>query len=760
MDGMSDKLADLLLRWEEAWEHGDDIPASQLCESDPDLLDELQENIENLKRMAWMIGNGEEQAAEAPDRLIATTLGGRYRIESLVASGGFGRVYKAFDPELERHVAVKVPNRLESNGDVTSLVEEARRVAKLRHPGIVAVHDVGTDNGTCFIVSELIEGKSLAEVIREERPSAKDSVLLVARIADNLQAAHNERFIHRDIKPANILIDVNGNPLLTDFGIATTNDELASGTIATSGTLPYMAPEQVAGETQLIDARTDIYSLGVVLYELLTGESPYQARTPLAMREQILFRTPQPVRELNPAVTTAIEAVCMRCLTKHPADRFGSASELAVALRNSLTARTTNFTKWLPQIAAAMVIAAIAFLIGKEFNAPDNTTSESATIGESVIEGAFIFDGASRIVTPLDNFAPCTLEAWIYPTSGVGTQFVVGSDEPYFSGIGFGIRDFYPMVETVRGGFDSDDVTIPQRQWTHMAVVYGTEETRVYVNGRVVAVGPPTQAPERVTPFVIGNLGENHNKMYFSGRIRSVRISGGERYHHRFVPDDHFTSDVATSANRALLTYDASQVEGAGQIADISGNKNHGYWQGTATADWQSASPEEAAVAGMILDLGGEVEILDASGRRRVLAVEELPTAPFYVTEVKVLSIGDLKDDHVQKLSDLRRLDSVYLAATGITDDSLKVLGAISTLRRIGVGSTKVTDDGVAQLTELPRLTYLHVANTNITAASFQSFLKMNNLRQLHISLTNVTEEAVKSFEAQKPECAVRTVKL
>lgn len=222
------------------------------------------------------------------------------------------------------------------------------------------------------------------------------------------------------------------------------------------------------------------------------------------------------------------------------------------------------------------------------------------------------------------------------------------------------------------------------------------------------------QAPERITPFMIGNLGKEHNKMYFRGRIRSVRISAGERYHEQFAPDDDFTSDVSTSANRALLTYDASQVDDAGHIADISGNRNHGYWQGTATDDWQPASPEEAAVAGMILDLGGEVEILDASGRRRVLEVEELPTAPFYVTEVKVLSIGDLKDDHVHKLSDLQRLESVYLAATGITDDSLKVLGAISTLRRIGVGSTKVTDDGIARLTELPRLTYLHVANTNV----------------------------------------------
>lgn len=576
MDGMDDKLAELLLQWEEAWEHGEDISASQLCENAPELLDELQAKIDDLKKMSWMTKNGESEDADAPDELISKTLGGRYRIESLIASGGFGRVYKAFDPELERHVAIKVPSR--PNDDVSALVEEARRVAKLRHPGIVAVHDVGTDDGVCFIVSDLIEGNSLAEVITEERPSVRDSVLLVAQIADNLQAAHDEGFVHRDITPANILIDVNGNPLLTDFGIAATGDDLAAGTTATSGTLPYMAPEQVAGESQLIDARTDIYSLAVVLYELLTGESPYPARTPLAMREQILFRVPRPVRELNSAVSSSTEAVCMKCLAKHPADRFGTASELAVALRNSLSARTINVAKWLPQIAAAMAIAATAFLIGKQFNVPESTIAEPAAIDEIVIDGAFVFDGTDRIVTPLDNFVPCTLEAWIYPTSDVGQQFVVGSDEPYFSGIGFGIRNSYPMIETVWGGFDLEEVPIPQQQWTHMAVVYGAEETRVYVNGQSAGVGPPTETPERVTPFVIGNLGKEHNKMYFEGRVRSVRISAGERYLEDFVPAETLQQGNDRTNAEAVLIYEATESDGH-QVSDQSGQGNHGIWE-------------------------------------------------------------------------------------------------------------------------------------------------------------------------------------
>ena len=208
-------LPTLLLRWEESYEHGNDVTATNLCKDHPELKDDLQSKIDDLKKMSWMTDGENGQNENESDELLNKTLGGRYRIESLIAQGGFGRVYKAFDPELERHVAVKVPSRTgESNGQVDSLVEEARRVAKLRHPGIVSVHDVGKDDGSYFIVSELINGSSLAEIIATKRPSTRDSVLLVAEIADNLQVAHEAGFVHRDIKPANILIDEKGKPLM------------------------------------------------------------------------------------------------------------------------------------------------------------------------------------------------------------------------------------------------------------------------------------------------------------------------------------------------------------------------------------------------------------------------------------------------------------------------------------------------------------------------------------------------------------------
>jgi len=575
MNKIPEKLADLLLRWEEAWEHGEDIPASLLCEDHPELLKDLQVKIDDLKKMAWMTKNGEDQTAEEPDDLISKTLGDRYRIESLIASGGFGRVYKAYDPELERHVAVKVPNRhqVESNGNVDALVEEARRVAKLRHPGIVTVHDVGTDNGTCFIVSDLIDGKNLADVIAEDRPTVKNSILLVAKIADNLQAAHDEGFVHRDIKPANILIDDNGNPLITDFGIATTGDDLDSGTTATSGTLPYMAPEQVAGETQLIDARTDIYSLGVVLYELLTGHSPYHARTPVALREQILFRTPQPVGSLNSSVTPAIEAVCMKCLSKHPADRYGSASGMAMALRSSLNAKS-QIVSWTWPLLTILAVGVVAgtFMFGKHSGQPSNNIAQTQQSNNT-----FVFDGNNRIMTPLERFAPVTLEAWVRPDRYEDRcHFVIGSDVPGDYGIGMAICPTRLSAEYIGGDIESKQA-VPIRTWSHITAVFGEDETRLYFNGKLIETGPSTESIGG-TNFVIGNVGDTNHIDFFLGKVRSIRISEGERYDDDFTPEEQFMADGTKSAAKTLLIYEGTQTDGD-RVLDLSGNDNHGTWQ-------------------------------------------------------------------------------------------------------------------------------------------------------------------------------------
>jgi serine/threonine-protein kinase len=206
---------------------------------------------------------------------------------------------------------------------------------------------VGEHKGRLFLVFDLVEGPSLANVRQERRLTVKETVDLVAQVATTLHYAHERQCVHRDIKPENILIDIDGRPLVADFGVAITLEELSKGNSPSQGTLPYMAPEQVAGEVQLIDRRTDVYALGVVFYELLTGRLPFDARDTATLREEILFRSPKPLRSIDPDIPVMLEAVCQKCMARHPADRYSTAEDLAVALRSTPSLPWWHWRSWL-----------------------------------------------------------------------------------------------------------------------------------------------------------------------------------------------------------------------------------------------------------------------------------------------------------------------------------------------------------------------------------------------------------------------------
>lgn len=336
----SDKehLAELLLRWEELHERGQDTPATELAKEHPHLIDELQRRITLIKAASWLdkpLDDDDDPPGNDPPppdlpRSPQKMLAGRYRLDELIAEGGFAQVYRAYDRDLQRTVAIKLPkpSRLESTDDFQA---EARRVARLKHPGIVPVFDVGLDGENCFIVSEYVEGGSLADRLVHTRPAKDQVIRWIADIADALEYAHLNGVIHRDIKPANILIDHHGRALLADFGIAQSASK--TGKFAPSlGTLRYISPEQLEGKPS--DHRSDIYSLAVVLHEALTGRTPYSSSEPNVLRKEIAGGVSPSTKEVPPDVLR----VCRKALSKSLHQRHASAAQFSADLRRCVKA--------------------------------------------------------------------------------------------------------------------------------------------------------------------------------------------------------------------------------------------------------------------------------------------------------------------------------------------------------------------------------------------------------------------------------------
>ena len=263
---------------------------------------------------------------------------GRYRIERVLGTGAMGAVYLARDETLDRPVAVKVPRFPDGSGEqvVKRFYREARSAAAITHPNICAIYDVGEDEGTHYIAMQYVEGHSLADYVDSHRQPQEQVALVVRKIAVAMHEAHGYNLVHRDLKPDNVMIDHRGEPVVMDFGLArrSGNEDVKitrEGTI--SGSPAYMSPEQLGGRVADIDPRSDIYSLGVLFYEALTGELPFQGGGSIvALITEVISHNPKPPQQIRRELDPRICAICMQAMARNPDQRYATMQDFATAL--------------------------------------------------------------------------------------------------------------------------------------------------------------------------------------------------------------------------------------------------------------------------------------------------------------------------------------------------------------------------------------------------------------------------------------------
>ncbi len=371
--------------------------------------------------------------------LTAGTKLGPYEIQSPLGAGGMGEVYRARDTRLGREVAIKVlPEALARDADrLRRFEQEARTIAALNHPNILAIHDIGTHDGAPFLVSELLEGMTLREKLEAGPLPVRRAIENALGIAQGLAAAHEKGIVHRDLKPENVFLTRDGRVKVLDFGLAKlvrpeerneTALTLASSTLpgTVMGTVGYMSPEQVRGEAS--DARSDIFSFGAVLYEMMTGERAFKRDTSAETMTAVLREEPPELSDTGWQGPLGLQRILTRCLEKSVERRFKSASDLAFAIESlsgTSSAKSVAQPKadqaWLPwaaALAAVVVVAAAAWSAGRWSAAKPQPKFTRLTYQQGFLSNArFARDGGTVVYARNGTTTRCrfTPSGWNFP---------------------------------------------------------------------------------------------------------------------------------------------------------------------------------------------------------------------------------------------------------------------------------------------------------------------------------------------------------
>jgi serine/threonine-protein kinase len=351
----------------------------QVCASCPELLPAVRQRWRQMRRvradLAVLFPSPDAPTPRPLQALALPEIPG-YEVEAVLGHGGMGVVFQARHLRLERPVAVKMllAGAYAEPREKERFQREAQAVARLRHPNVVQIHDIGDADGRPYFTMELVDGGSLAQKLTGQPQPAREAAELVATLAGAVQAAHACGIVHRDLKPANVLLSADGTPKIGDFGLARRLDDGAGLTRTGDvvGTPSYMAPEQARGRPDAVGPATDIYALGAILYELLTGRPPFRAETAVVTLQQVLAEEPVPPSRSNPRVPPDLETICLKCLEKEPGNRYPTAADLAADLERFSrhepilarpAGRLERCLRWVRRRPAAAGLLAVAVLV-------------------------------------------------------------------------------------------------------------------------------------------------------------------------------------------------------------------------------------------------------------------------------------------------------------------------------------------------------------------------------------------------------------
>jgi hypothetical protein len=739
--------------------------------------------------------------------LAADELGrlGGFRILKVLGRGGMGAVFLGEDPRLGRQVAIKVmlPHLAASNSAQQRFLREARAAADFQHDHIVPILQIGEDRGAPFIVMPLLRGASLDRHLQDGRPLPVAELLRIGReAAEGLAAAHERGLIHRDIKPANIWLEApRGRVKILDFGLARLTQSAGGQNLTQSGVImgtpSYMAPEQARGET--IDARADLFSLGVVLYRLCTGAMPFTGKDPISTLMAVLTDDPPAPHTINPSLPQPLSDLVMKLLAKDPAKRFGSADEVVAALQ--AVARPAPASA--PSAAAAPVAPPAAAadnpwadLAEPAVTAPHRPKpAKAGAIPVPPRRLALVLAAAALLGLALGGvvlFEPTATGTVQIEVNDPAVKVAFDNDGPTITGAdkeSITLKAGEHGIQVTRGdfAFETDRFVLKKGETVALRVEFLAGKVRVVKNGELFAQKGPPPGPQGPPPARPANPDREAAAWVLSvgGKVvirvadqeKEVAAAGG-------LPAGAFKlTRVNLWDNQKVTDGELVHLAGLDSLEQLSlaqtrvGDAGLAHLEGLSCLNYLCLRATRVTDAGLESLKGlTNLETLDLSfthvtgpglahlkGLSKLTSLYLWGSAQFaglgleHLAGVRLLDLSftPISDTGLQHLEGLRNLWSLNLNGTPVSDPGLARLKDLSKLTTLGLDDTAVSDAGLEHLRGLTALERLELHGTRVTDAGLKDLEKLAHLKEVNVTGTKATAAGVAALRKALPECEI-----